>query len=132
MKQNRNAIGCDKETLKKVLDALKRLELELRAAIDQLEKALGVTEMPTPPDWMIRPLKVAWEIKKRGGTVPKEDLLSIVKQAGYDTRGLGGLFVGKRAWLVRIAEGRVALTEEAEKLLNRYKDWLENLEKIRK
>ena len=69
-------------------------------------------------------LKVLWKVKQKGGIADKDELRNYWVSLGRDPRGFGGLFQGY-AKLVSIAGNKVALSPEAEGLLEEYKDWLQ-------
>lgn len=91
-----------------------------------LEQVTGASGVLTPPSYMIYPLLVCREIEKEGGVVSKSRFHEIGKKYGYSPRGLNGFFVGKNAWVVMLADERVALTRKAKERLDGYREWLES------
>lgn len=105
-----------------------RVELErLRSNLARLEdglNALEATEAPLGGRARERPeryLRVLVDVYERGGHhgVDAEGLATIGKAHGYDRRGLGGFFTGRRAPLRR-TEDRVTLTPFGEHLVDVY------------
>jgi hypothetical protein len=113
----------NKEKAASLLGFIKR-ELEvLLSKVEELETLLeGVTT--EPPDYLKAKLKVLMRVKKEGGTIDKNKLREYWVSLGRDPRGFGGLFQGYGK-LVSIAGNKVALSPEAETLIEEYKDWLQ-------
>jgi hypothetical protein len=113
----------DRERVLSLLSSIKR-ELEiLLSKFEELEEILG-SSSAEPPDYLKAKLKVLWKVKQKGGIADKDELRNYWVSLGRDPRGFGGLFQGY-AKLVSIAGNKVALSPEAEGLLEEYKDWLQ-------
>lgn len=99
----------------------------LRSSLVRLEESLDALE--TSPSRSAGPararperyLSVLVDVYERGGQhgVDADGLAAIGRAYGYDRRGLGGFFTGRRAPLRRI-EGRVTLTPHGEHLVDVY------------
>ena len=113
----------DKEKALSLLSSIKR-ELELLLSkLEELEEILGSSSME-PPDYLKAKLRVLWKVKQEGGLVDKDELRNYWVSLGRDPRGFGGLFQGYGK-LVSIAGNKVALSPEAEGLIEEYRDWLQ-------
>jgi len=101
-----------------------RRELEvLLSKVEELETLLE-NAAAEPPDYLKAKLKVLMKVKKEGGIIDKNKLREYWVSLGRDSRGFGGLFQGYGK-LVSIAGNKVALSQEAEELIEEYKDWLQ-------
>lgn len=87
---------------------------EIRRMIDEIERIIGIKK---EEDKRLRLLK---KIHDAGGIIDRNDFLKFGTECGYDTRGLGGLFVGKRSPLTYVSGGKVALTSYGEDELKRH------------
>lgn len=100
----------------------------LRAGLDRIEESLGALDDADRPPARERPrperyLQVLIAVYDEGGR-PGLDAAAFAQlggRFGYDPRGLGGFFAGARAPLHRV-DGRVRLTAEGERLVDRYLD----------
>jgi len=98
----------------------------LRSGLVRLEENIDALELagqgPEPdrnrPE---RYLRVLLDVYERGGQhgVDADGLAAIGQAHGYDRRGLGGFFTGRRAPLRRV-EGRVTLTTYGQHLVDLY------------
>lgn len=106
-----------------------RSELQrLRAGLDRIEEALSSLDNPERPPGRERPrperyLQVLVAVYDEGGRhgLDAATFARLGGRYGYDPRGLGGFFAGARAPLHRV-DGRVRLTAEGERLVDRYLD----------
>ena len=110
------AIASIRAELARVRSSLLRLE-------DNLD-AIEASGRGSPGPARERPeryLRVLVDVYERGGQhgVDAEGLAAIGSAYGYDRRGLGGFFTGRRAPLRR-ADGRVALTPHGQHLVDVY------------
>jgi hypothetical protein len=105
-----------------------RAELrKLRASIARIEQELDRRPRPHAPrqgaerERPARYFGVLVSIYERGGRpgIAADELGAIGAEHGYDRRGLGGFFAGERAPL-RLVEGRVRLTPEGLRLVDRH------------
>lgn len=99
----------------------------LRSSLLRLEEnvdALELSRQQAPEPDRERPeryLRVLVDVYERGGQhgVDADGLAAIGRAYGYDSRGLGGFFTGRRAPLRRV-EGRVTLTPHGQHLVDLY------------
>ena len=97
------------------LERVKSALLEIRRMVDEIEEILGIKR--EEDDKRLRLLK---KIYDEGGIVDRDVFLRFGTECGYDTRGLGGLFVGKKSPLTYITGEKVALTSHGEEELKRH------------
>jgi hypothetical protein len=116
----------NKKEVERLISELKNVLNTLEIVIARLEKIAGITEVEVPPEHLQKALRLCWLVKEKGGVISKDDLRQLGMKVGYDPRGLGGLYVGKNPWLVEIAGGKVALTQKAMEIVEKYREWLEN------
>ncbi len=101
--------------------------VRLRSSLVRLEKHLDALEaapqhaMDGPRERPERYMRVLVDVYERGGQhgVDADGLAAIGRVHGYDRRGLGGFFTGRRAPLRRV-EGRVTLTPHGVHLVDLY------------
>ncbi len=105
---------------------LKDLKKQVRQILDELNELEQIIEegKGEPPEHLKDKLKVLWEIKKAGGVVSKDKAREYWISLGKDPRGFGGLFQGYGK-LIQLADNKVGLSQEADKLIENYKDWLQ-------
>ena len=104
-----------------------RAELaRLRSGLVRVEESLdaieaGKPEPIAPRERPERYLRVLVDVYERGGQhgVDGEGLAAIGQAHGYDRRGLGGFFTGRRAPLRRL-DDRVTLTLDGQRLVDVY------------
>jgi hypothetical protein len=92
--------------------------------LDEILDALELAGVQSPEPDRQRPeryLKVLVDVYEHGGQhgVDGDGLAAIGSAYGYDRRGLGGFFTGRRAPLRRV-EGRVTLTPYGQHLVDVY------------
>lgn len=123
----------DENVLRDEILRLKKIVEEIQTTILRLEKVIGESDIIEPPDGIKKALLLCYKIRKKYGvTISKDDLYKLAKEVGYDMRGLGGLFVkgksGEEAWLVKLPDDRVAITQKAVDKIEKYKEWLKSIE----
>jgi hypothetical protein len=79
------------DKVEKKLSAIERLADEIRDQARALREELG-REEPAEVMWNRMILEVLAEIDKRGGKVPRKDVLEIGEKAGYDRQGMAGFY----------------------------------------
>lgn len=96
----------------------------LRQGLDRVEAVLGRDDAAEPvggtrshPERYYRLLVDVYESGRHG--VAAKTFTELGRGRGYDTRGLGGFFVGNRAALRR-RDGRVVLTPNGQRLVGEY------------
>ncbi|MEO1942523.1 MAG: hypothetical protein ABGW77_06515 [Campylobacterales bacterium] len=92
--------------------------------VEKLEMQLGKTTTKEPPANLKNKLLVLWKVKKDGGVASQEDVREEWLKLGNSARGFGSLFRGYGR-LIQIAGNKVALSPEAEELIQKYRFWLE-------
>ena len=113
----------NKERATSLLGSIKRELDVLSSKIKELETLIE-DSVVEPPEYLKVKLKVLIKVKEEGGVIDKEKLREYWVSLGKDPRGFGGLFQGYGK-LISIAGNKVALSQEAEKLIEKYKDWLQ-------
>jgi len=112
----------EKEKVVSLLEEIKKYFELLSQRIEELELVLREGEKEPPPNLRAK-LKVLWKVKERGGIIDKNELVKYWVSLGKDSRGFGSLFQGYGK-LISIAGNKVALSPEAEELIEDYEDWL--------
>ena len=112
------AAAAIRAELRRLRTSLSRLE----EAVDKLpetRRRSRAAERPRPA----RYYRVLVSVYERGGRqgIAAGDLGAVGAEGGYDRRGLGGFFAGTRAPL-QLVDGRVRLTAEGLRLVDRYLD----------
>ena len=113
----------DKDKLKAKIKNLKKQVKQILEELNEIEHIIESKEYE-PPEHLKDKLKVLWEIKKAGGVISKQRAREYWMSLGKDPRGFGGLFQGYGK-LIQLADNKIGLSQEADKLLEDYKDWLE-------
>jgi len=116
--------GVKVDEIKAELEAIKA---SAEIILKRVESLLKKLDKNTEIDWWDRRNSVLAEVIKRGNVISSEEWIEIGKKYGFDPRGLGGFFTGKRPSMVSIGGGKKAITESGVKDV---KEWLrENPEK---
>jgi len=110
----------EKRQIKDVLKFVRKAQIDIKVAEARLLALLGEESEMEIPEWAVDRVNLWKDLYAKGGTVDKRELYKIAKKHGFDNRGLGGFFVGKNKSLMKLADGRIALTESA---TNKMKDW---------
>ncbi len=111
-----------RERVVSLLEEIKKYFELLSQKIEELELILREGEKEPPPNLKAK-LKVLWKVKKKGGIIDKDELVEYWVSLGKDSRGFGSLFQGYGK-LISIAGNKVALSPEAEELIEDYEEWL--------
>ncbi|MBU4300698.1 hypothetical protein L6303_01950 [archaeon] len=101
------------ETEKKIVmetrDELQRLAKKIQSLLDE-KSSVEV------PDWMRDRVELWGRIYNRGGVVSDEQFRELwCTKMGKDIRGAGGFYVGKNPSLIKLTDGKTALTQSADK-----------------
>ncbi len=117
----------EREAASEAATAIRAELAALRASLARIEGELDrLPQQPPRPSTAERErperyFRVLVSVYERGGRhgLAGDELGAIGAEQGYDRRGLGGFFAGTRAPL-RLLEGRVRLTPEGLRLVDRY------------
>ena len=99
---------------------LERAEGELREAREDLRRLANPEEDGL--DRWDRRCRVLVGVYERGGVVSQTEWYAIGEAHGYDRRGLGGFFTGRRPSMAEIGGDRHALTKTGTKDAEEYLD----------
>jgi len=105
---------------KRIMELIKKLEeLEggVRLVRAELSKLIGEKGTSLIREDEQQRANILFDIWKAGSVITQRELYKIASKHGMDNRGLGGFFVGKKPSLVKLADGKVALTEKAKENL---------------
>lgn len=120
--------------LRRIKELLEQAALKITEAVNLINQRLG--EAPIgPPEWLIQRVFVWNEIYERGGLVRKDEFYRIGREYGYNTRGLGGFFTGKKPSLryVGVNKDTIVLEDWAKAEVEKYREWIiQNKERYRR
>jgi len=102
------------EKIEHELSNLRRL-LALAQGVDEGELA-----EPMLQEHQKKRIELWCRIYNKGGHVDKTEMYRIARQVGYDRRGLGGFFTGRKPSLQMTPDDRIFLTKEATRDLERW------------
>jgi len=106
----------NEKKIKELIKKLEELEGGVRLVRAELSKLIGERTSVIREDEQQR-ANILLDIWKAGSVITQRELYKIASKHGMDNRGLGGFFVGKKPSLVKLADGKVALTEKAKENL---------------
>ncbi len=105
-------------SIEEMIKAIVQREMELRlrpleAKIKALEGTMSGEESLQPNELILT------ELAKRGGLVSREEWQSLGREMGYDPRGLGGFFTGRRPSVRWTSGGLVEITADGRTWVDR-------------